>query len=110
MQERRRNKRMDLEANLSIKRLDTGEPQMVLIHITDVSKRGVGFLCTEKLSVNDVYECDLTLWTKEVLHTFLRIVRAEEGDPNIYGSIFIGMTEADASRISAYQTVSENEE
>ena len=108
MQEKRRNKRMELEANLTLNRLDVEKPQNVLIHITDVSKRGVGFMCTEKLNVNDVYECELTLWTKEVLHAFLRIVRVVEGDPYTYGSVFIGMTEADASRISAYQTVSEN--
>lgn len=108
MQERRRNRRMELEANLTLNRLDMEEPQSVLIHITDVSKRGVGFLCTEKLKINDVYECELTLWTKEVMSVFLRIVRMEEGDPYAYGSIFIGMTEADASRIAAYQAVMEN--
>lgn len=108
MQDRRKNKRMGLEANLILKRMDSDMPQTTLIHITDVSKRGVGFMCTEKLDMNEVYECELTLWTKEVLHAFLRIVRVVEGDPNIYGSIFIGMTETDASRISAYETVSES--
>ncbi len=110
MQERRKSKRMELEANLVMKRLDTGEPETVAIHLTDVSKRGVGFMCTEKLNINDVYECHLVLWTKEVMHVFLRIVRLEEEDPYVYGSVFIGMTEADASRIAAYQIVDEHGE
>ena len=110
MQERRKNKRMELEAHILLHRLDNGKPSTVVIRITDASKRGVGFQCTEKLQVNDVYECHLTLWTKEVLHTFLRVVRiSETSDPYEYGAVFVGMSETDVSRIAAYQTVSENE-
>ena len=111
MQERRKNKRMELEANLMIKTLDEDMPRSVVIRITDVSKRGVGFQCVETMKINDVYECHLTLWTKEVLHSFLKIVRIDESkDPYEYGAVFIGMSETDVSRIAAYQTVSENEE
>lgn len=111
MQERRRNKRMELEANLTINTLDEDKPKDVLIRIMDVSKRGIGFQCVETLQINDVYECHLTLWTKEVLHAFLKVVRVDEkADPYEYGAVFIGMSETDVSRIAAYQTVSENEE
>lgn len=94
-----------------ISTLGEDKPKSVVIHITDVSKRGVGFQCVESLNINDVYECHLTLWTKEVLHSFLKIVRIDEKkDPYEYGAVFIGMSETDVSRIAAYQTVSENEE
>ncbi len=49
----------------------------------------------------------MTIWTKEVIHAFLEIVRIEKKDDNIfsYGSIFIGMSEIEASRIETYSTI-----
>ncbi len=108
MEERRKNKRMDLDSKLLIKRLDQGgEPQEVDIKITNVSKTGVGFTCTELLDIGAVYESFLTIWTKEVLHAFLEIVRIVKMEDNVYdyGAIFIGMTETDASRIETYGTI-----
>ena len=110
MEERRRNKRTQLESELIIKRLDSEEGESVKIYVSDVSRNGVGFSCSEPLSIGAVYESYLTLWTKEVLHAFLRIVRIEMEEENFsYGAVFIDMSETDASRIEAYQTISENE-
>lgn len=109
MEERRRTKRTELEATLMLKRLDSEEMQEVAIEITDVSKSGVGFNCKEPLTIGAVYESFLTIWTKEVLHVFLRIGRIDMvGSGFSYGAVFIGMSEADASRIQAYQTVKEH--
>ena len=36
---------------------------------------GVGFICTEKLDIGAVYEGYLTIWTKEVIHCFIEVVR-----------------------------------
>lgn len=107
MDERRKNKRMDLTSRLLVKRLDKNETGTeVSIEITDVSKTGVGFTCKEALTIGAVYEAYLTIWTKEVLHSFLEIVRIEkEGNELYYGSIFIGMPEMDSSRIEVYETV-----
>ena len=108
MEERRRSKRTELNSRLMIKRLDSQEDQEVIIDITDVSKTGVGFVCTEALSIGNVYESYLTIWTKEVIHAFLRIVRIEMIDGNFhYGAVFIGMPEMDAARIEVYQTVND---
>lgn len=108
MEDRRRSKRTELNSRLVIKRLDSQEEQEVIIDITDVSKTGVGFVCTEALSIGNVYESYLTIWTKEVIHAFLRIVRIELINGNFqYGAVFIGMPEMDAARIETYQTVSE---
>lgn len=54
-----------------------------------------------------VYEAYLTIWTKEVLHVFLEIVRVENKQNGRfeYGAIFIGMSEMDASRIETYGTI-----
>ena len=110
MQEKRKAKRTVLEAKIMIKRLDNnGENRETTIDILDVSKNGVGFSCDEALSIGALYEAHLTLWTKEVLHSFVQIVRIEMlGTGFNYGGIFIGMSEMDASRIEVYQTVSDN--
>lgn len=99
-----------MPSKLIVKRLDGEENQNVEIHIVDVSKSGVGFTCKEALNIGAVYESFLTIWTKEVLHAFLQIVRIELGENDYsYGAVFIGMPEVDASRIEVYQTINENE-
>ncbi len=111
MEDRRRSKRTELRSSLVMKRLDSQEEQEVMIEISDVSKTGIGFVCTEVLSIGNVYESYLMIWTKEVIHAFLRIVRIEMIDGNFhYGAVFIGMPELDAARIETYQTITENEE
>ena len=72
MEERRRNKRIGLSSKLLIKRLDGEDAaKEVDIDVVDVSKTGVGFLCSEALEIGAVYEASLTIWTKEVIHAFL---------------------------------------
>ncbi len=108
MQERRRSKRTELNSVLVMKRLDTQDEQEVTIEVNDISKTGVGFVCAEPLAIGNVYESYLTIWTKEVLHAFLRIVRIEMIDGTFhYGAVFIGMPEMDAARIEVYQTINE---
>ncbi len=108
MEERRRNRRIELASTLVIKRMDqAGEPRQVDIEVTDVSKTGVGFSCPVKLEIGAVYESYLTIWTQEILHTFLEVIRVVEKEDGTYdcGSIFIGMSEQDASRIATYDTI-----
>lgn len=109
-QERRKTKRTDMESKLVIKRLDGNSGKEVTIHIADVSKTGIGFDCDEPLQIGEVYEAYLTIWTKEVIHAFLQIVRIElkEGGYG-YGAIFIGMPEMDSARIEVYQTVNDQQ-
>ena len=75
MEERRRSKRTEMSSTLMVKRLDQGDMQEVSIDIVDVSPNGVGFLCKEVLSIGAVYESKLRIWTQEVLHAFLQIVK-----------------------------------
>ncbi|MCQ2520318.1 MAG: PilZ domain-containing protein [Lachnospiraceae bacterium] len=106
MEEKRRNKRTELLSKLVLKRLDGSGVEEVGIEVNDVSKTGVGFCATKPLTIGAVYEAYLTIWTKEVLHAFIEIVRIEkQGDKFCYGGIFIGMPEMDSARIEVYQTV-----
>ena len=106
-QERRKSKRLELESRLIIKRLDKGgAEEQVAIQNADISKAGLGFSCTLPLEIGAVYEAYLTIWTKEVLHAFVEIVRIEKLEDTFkYGGIFIGMPEMDAARIEIYDTV-----
>ncbi len=108
MAERRKNKRTEMPSRIVIKRIDGNANKEASINIVDVSKSGIGFECPEALQIGDVYEAYLTIWTKEVLHAFLQIVRIElRPGGYAYGAVFIGMGEMDSSRIETYQTVSE---
>lgn len=106
MEERRKSKRMELSSTIMVKRLDGASAKNVEIDIVDVSKTGVGFTCDIALEIGAVYESNLRIWTQEVLHAFLEIVRIEkQGNTFIYGAIFIGMPEMDSARIETYETV-----
>lgn len=106
MNERRKSKRTDMTSRLVIKRLDDGEERQVCIEVTDVSKSGIGFECGEQLQVGEVYESFLTIWTKEVIHAILQIVRGEQKDyAYSYGAVFVGMPDTESARIEVYQTI-----
>lgn len=108
MEERRKNRRIELSSTLFIKRMDSGEePRQVDIEVTDVSKTGLGFSCPAKLEIGSVYESYLTIWTQEILHAFLEVIRVEDKKDGTFecGAIFIGMSEQDASRIATYDTI-----
>jgi len=112
MEERRKSQRTELISTLIIKRLDGPDDGHgdARIEIVDVSKEGIGFTCGEPLELGAVYEAFLRIWTQEVLHSFLRIVRIElKNNTYVYGAVFIGMAEIDASRIETYQTLSSHE-
>ncbi len=111
MEERRKSPRRELVSTLLIKRLDKSEPEEVEIEIQDVSKSGVGFTSTEKLDIGAIYESNLTIWTKELLHTFLEIVRIEKNDDGTftYGAYFVGMPELESVRIEIYNLFEDNQ-
>lgn len=96
-----------MESSIVMKRLDSDDDNReVVINIIDVSKSGIGFECEEALTIGDVYESYLTIWTKEVIHAFLQIVRIELGSSGyVYGATFVGMPELDSARIEVYQTL-----
>lgn len=107
MEEKRKNKRMELDSQIVLNRLDIadGGETTASISVKDVSKSGIGFTCDYPLQIGAVYECLLTIWTKETIKAFVEIVRIEKQDESyMYGGIFIGMPEIDMQRIEIYST------
>lgn len=106
MEEKRNDRRMGLSAKLLIKNMNDTESQVkeTSIEILDVSKSGVGFICDTPLSIGAVYETHLKIWTDEVIHAFLKVVRIEQTKEERYvcGTIFIGLPEMNAKRIEVY--------
>ena len=99
---------MELKSKLLVTRLDSNEHDEVNIDVLNVSKTGIGFRGTELLEIGAVYEAYLTIWTKEVIHAFIEIVRIEKEPESFqYGGLFIGMPEIDLQRIDVYKVVSE---
>jgi hypothetical protein len=108
MDERRKSKRTDLKSKLIAKRLDSSEQREVGVDVLNVSKTGIGFESDDLLEMGAVYEAYLTIWTSEVLHAFIEIVRIEKiEDGYNYGGLFIGMPELDLQRIDVYNIVNE---
>ena len=110
MEERRKSKRTDLQSRLLVKRLDSGKQEEIGVDVKNVSKTGIGFYCDEILDMGAVYEAYLTIWTKEVIHAFIEIVRIEKvEDTYEFGGLFIGMPEIDLQRIDVYNAVNDAE-
>lgn len=108
MEERRKSKRTELQSKILVKRLDSGVQEEIGVEIANVSKTGIGFYCDELLNIGAVYEAFLTIWTKEVIHAFIEIVRIEKAaDTYEYGGLFIGMPEVELQRINIYNMVTD---
>ena len=81
MEEKRKNKRLDLDVNVQLERLDEdGVTTLKFVHVdvTDISKSGIGFDCKKKLEMNSYYDAKIQIWTKEVVDAVIQIVRSEE--------------------------------
>ncbi|NLG04212.1 MAG: PilZ domain-containing protein [Clostridia bacterium] len=103
-QERRKHRRLDLDATLIMKRLDDGSQEKVRVDVLDLSKTGIGFKCAETLDKNAVYQAELKIWTKEIIYTFVNITRIDDSQSErIYGATFVGMPETDACKIAIYE-------
>ena len=102
MEEKRRNKRMVLNAQIIMKKVGGASGENVPIEVVDLSKSGIGFSCAKPLDMNAIYEMELTIWTKDVIHAFINVTRYDKSK-NVYGATFTGMTEKDVSRISVYE-------
>lgn len=110
MDERRRSRRIDLTSKLILDRLDERDGNEVTIDVINVSKTGVGFFSETPLEISSVYEGYLTIWTKEVIHAFIEIVRIEKKENGYeYGGFFVGMPDLDAKRIEIYEAFEDAE-
>ena len=65
MEEKRKNKRLDLDVNVQLERLDEdGVTTLKFVHVdvTDISKSGIGFDCKKKLEMNSYYDAKIQIW------------------------------------------------
>lgn len=113
MEEKRKNKRLDLKVELQMERLDEGDGitliKYALVNVTDISKGGIGFESKQELSLNSYYNATIEIWTKEVINAVINIIRKQENEDGTisYGGEFIGMTDGEASKIDIYQMLTE---
>lgn len=107
MEEKRKHKRLDLDVNVQLERLDQeGVTTLKYIHVdvTDISRSGIGFKSQKELAIGTYYDTKIQIWTKEVIDAVIEIVRREDKDGSYqYGGVFIGMTDTDALKIDIYQ-------
>ena len=81
MEEKRRNKRTDLDINVALGVISEDlnkKKEYIDVEITDVSKMGLGFKSDRQLLVGDCFDARIQIWTKEVIDAVLKIVRCKE--------------------------------
>lgn len=108
MEEKRRNKRLDLDVTIELERLDEADVttlKYVHVIVTDISRSGIGFKSAVELDTNTYFDAKVQIWTKEVVDAVIQIVRRAELPDGTYkyGGTFVGMTDTDALKIDIYQ-------
>lgn len=114
--EKRRAKRVDVNAVISINRLDNGEyshyedSKKINVNIIDVSEMGISFSTQEPIEINSYYNTDLDFDGCARIKAVVQIVRKDDSNPNniIYGGRFIGISTEDQFKLSVFRIVSEN--
>lgn len=98
MQEKRRSKRLPIQLELVVSRLFRQEANAVVtnapIHVTNVSKLGIGFVTTNDLPLNFYFNARLELGSPEnSLYCVVQIIRKipQEDGSISYGCEFVGM-------------------
>ncbi len=115
MEEKRRSKRMEIDAKIKLNLLQNDKDLTGLnkesfnVKLVNVSKDGIGFKSGEELKLNTYYDAELILWTKDTFETVVEIVRMENlgEDETLYGCRFIGIDASDQLKIQIYELVSE---
>lgn len=107
MEEKRKDRRLDLDVAIEMERLDQGEMttlKMIHVNVTDLSGSGIGFDTSQKLEEGALYNTSIRIWTKETIHTVIRIVRCQQNADGIChcGASFVGLSSTDELKINIY--------
>jgi hypothetical protein len=107
MQEKRKDRRLDLDVAIELERLDQKELttlKLVHVKVTDLSSSGMGFLTSQPLDPHALYDTRIQIWTRDIIHVVIRIVRCEQTEDGTYrcGATFVGLTRPDALKINIY--------
>lgn len=109
MEEKRKNKRLDIDVKVEIERIDKDNITTVKymeVEVVNISKTGLAFRVPEvEFEVGACFDARIQIWTKETIDTIFKVVRVNKLDDGIYeyGCIFVGMTDTDALKIEIYQ-------
>jgi c-di-GMP-binding flagellar brake protein YcgR len=114
--EQRKAKRVDVNAIISINRLNNGEffhredEEKFNVSIIDISETGLAFATDRPIEINSYYNTDLDFDGCERIKAVVQIVRKEvqESGRSVYGGRFIGISTEDQFRLSVFRIVSEN--
>lgn len=115
MDEKRRDRRLDLDVTLELSRIDEGDGvttiKLVHVEVSDLSRSGIGFKTKQELNLGSFYDTKLQIWTKDIIEAIIKIARCEEVDGEYhYGATFVGMIDKDALKIDVYRMFFESEE
>ena len=108
MEEKRRNRRHEIDLEIKLRRLNGGpleqNAESEPVELRDLSKSGLGFFCRKELEIGSFYDAKITLWTMESMEAMFEIVRCQpDGDGYMYGGVFVALPETDAFRIEVYE-------
>ena len=115
MEEKRKNKRLDINVKVEIERIDEANITTVKymdVEVTNISKTGLAFRMQDvEFEIGACFDAKIQIWTKETIDTVFKVVRMNKLDNNVYeyGCIFVGMTDTDALKIEIYQLFSDAE-
>lgn len=101
MTEKRRAKRMELNVSIKLGTLSGDEEKKYYdVELINLSKSGIAFKSGQTLEVGKCYDTRITIWTKEVIETVVRIARRNNEE---YGGEFVGLASADEMKINIYE-------
>ncbi|CBK74274.1 PilZ domain [Butyrivibrio fibrisolvens 16/4] len=112
MEEKRKNKRLDIGVKVEIERIDEANITTVKymeVEVTNISKTGLAFRVPFEFEVGACFDAKIQIWTKETIDTVFKVVRVNQLENGVYeyGCIFVGMTDTDALKIEIYQLFSD---
>ena len=67
MEEKRKHKRLELDVNVQLERLDEDDVttlKYVHVDVTDITRSGLGFRCAKELAIGSYYDTKIQIWTK----------------------------------------------
>lgn len=108
MDEKRRNKRVPLYANISIESLfRSGDQQPIKINtniiVTNISKSGIGFISESELPLDHFFNSKVVIDTERMFYCVLKVIRSQKiNDGYQIGCQFIGLADILGHHIDDY--------
>jgi len=108
--EKRKSKRLPIHIKLNIKSLyksgdNTLEKVDEDVHVTNISKSGIGFVSPRPLPVGYFFNAKITIDDEKMFYSVLRIVRNQEIKDKEYivGCEFVGLADVLSGSIDEYE-------